>query len=345
MTSVSKCSSCGGDVKFSPSNQCLMCAKCQKSYQLPVEKVLYHAIDMSAPIKEEKHTNFKIRCMECGAPLKSDSLNISGKCEYCGSNLIEEFGEELNVSPDGIVPFTFDRDVAKKKYLEEMAGKFFAPKEIKKGKVPFTIESIYIPTYQFRCNTHSEYEGKLEDRDEDSEGNTIYRSFRVRGAKDFMDDDITIECSNYLTQMTLEKIKPFQMKDIRKYDKGYILGYSVEYMNEKMSKVRDMAKQINDRHIRSAILNDYSYDRVSYLNVETKYNSSHCAYVILPTYKISYTYKNKKYDTFMNGQTGKLSNDYPKSKGKIMGFVLAILAVAGLLYLLPKILILLGISM
>lgn len=345
METKSKCTSCGGELKFVPSSQVLKCVKCQKSYKLPVDRAVFHKIDMIAPISEEKLSKFKVRCMECGAPLSSEKISISRKCEYCGSNLIEEFGEELNVRPDGIVPFAFDKEEARKKYVEEIKGKFFAPKDIKNGKTPFTIESIYIPTYQFRCETTSEYDGKLERRDEDGDGNTIYNSFRVDGVKDYVDEDITIECSNYLTQLTLETIKPFDMSGIRKYDKGYVMGYSVEYMNEKLSHVRDVAKEINDRHIRSSILQKYHYDRVSYLNIKTRYKSAHCAYVILPTYKISYTYKNKKYDTFMNGQTGKTGHNYPKSAGKITGFILAILLVTGLLALIPFLISILSFNM
>lgn len=344
MKSVSKCSKCGGGLQFSPSGQNLVCQKCQSTFELPIEKMQFHEIDMESVIKDSKVEMNSIRCMSCGAILNENKFNIARKCEYCGSHLVEDFGKELSVNPDGIIPFAFDKGVAKEKYLKAIKGKFFAPNNIKNGKTPYIVDSIYIPAYQFNCDTSSEYEGKLENRDEDSEGNTIYNSFRIRGVKDHIDKDVTIECSNYLTQMTLEKIKPFDMSTIKKFDSGFIMGYSVEHLNEKLSKVREMAKEINNKHIRSAILREYSYDRVSYLNVRTQYKSTYFAYIILPTYRISYTYKDKKYETFMNGQTGKLYHKYPKSAGKIVGLILSILAIVGLIYFIPIILKLLGLS-
>ena len=42
-------------------------------------------------------------------------------------------------------------------------------------------------------------------------------------------------------------------------------------------------------------------------------------------YKFEYDYKQKKYVTYMNGQTGKIDSKLPKSAGKITLIVLLIL--------------------
>ena len=80
--------------------------------------------------------------------------------------------------------------------------------------------------------------------------------------------------------------------------------------------------------IRSDILRKYTYDGVSYLNVNTDYSNETFEYDILPVYRFDYDYKNKKYVTYMNGQTGRVDNNIPKSPAKIaLVVILIILAV------------------
>ena len=55
---------------------------------------------------------------------------------------------------------------------------------------------------------------------------------------------------------------------------------------------------------------------------------------MLPMYRINFNYKNKKYSNIINGQTGKVGGNIPKSKFKIALIVIGII----LGFLLPIIL-------
>lgn len=332
MRKVGKCTSCGGEVAFSPKTQNLVCKKCAKTFSVPVNPVVYHKVDLYEVVKDETSdlSALKLRCMDCGAPVSGDTITIAGVCPYCGSHLVEDFGDKLSVSPDGIIPFAFDKDDCKKKVYKVLSSKAFAPNDLRSGKVPIRVESLYVPTYHFRCLTDNQYDGKLEDRDEDSEGNTIYRSYHISGSLEHKDEDIIIECSKNMTQIDMEKILPFDTTKVRKFANGYISGYSVEYLNEKFSSVKKYAREINASHIRREILFGRHYDRVVYLDVNTQYKDARYAYTILPTYKISYSYKNKVYSTFVNGQTGKMQLKYPKSRAKILWTIFGILGLIGI---------------
>ena len=54
---------------------------------------------------------------------------------------------------------------------------------------------------------------------------------------------------------------------------------------------------------------------------------------MLPVYATAYTYKGKKYHVLINGQSGRVEGDYPKSPAKIIAIILGILAVIFLIYL------------
>ena len=94
------------------------------------------------------------------------------------------------------------------------------------------------------------------------------------------------------------------------------------------------AKDKMDGYIRQGILSNYSYDKVSYLNVSTTHSNVTYKYVMLPVYVGSYKYKKKLYNFFVNGNTGKTTGRTPISAFKIILTVLLGLAlIAGIYFL------------
>ncbi len=89
-----------------------------------------------------------------------------------------------------------------------------------------------------------------------------------------------------------------------------------------------------DKSIRSSILGKYSYDRVDYLNVSTSHERVTYKYGMIPVYVGNFTFKQKLFNFFVNGNTGKTWGKYPKSFWKILLVVLlGVAAAAGLVYL------------
>ena len=105
------------------------------------------------------------------------------------------------------------------------------------------------------------------------------------------------------------------------------MGYSVENFDKKLQDTKSMLREIVNSRVRRSILDHYSYDGVDFLDIKTEYKSSYYARVILPTYRFSYRYGKKDYNTYVNGQTGKVGGNVPRSKFKIFAFVLGIVAV------------------
>lgn len=331
------CKSCGGELNFYPADSCLKCVKCNSKYSITKSLVNFKNISMTGAVEEFK-INPKagaLKCCSCGAAFTGDKLKMSQVCEYCGSHLVEDFSKGGSVIPDAIIPYAFDVDEARRRFADNIKRKAFIPNVFKKSAPIENITSIYIPAFVFKCKSCNTYFGKLEKKESDSDGD-YYRVFTIDGTQ-FCEDTMMLECSDFITQTTLEEIKPYDLQALTKFNPGFIMGYSVEHLNRTLSSVREESKQVHSKFVRRSILSKYSYDRVRSLDIKTEYVSSSYAYTIIPTYKISYTYKDRKYDTFMNGQTGKLCSNVPRSAWKICRTVFLILgAVAGLVYLFSK---------
>ena len=108
-----------------------------------------------------------------------------------------------------------------------------------------------------------------------------------------------------------------QSRKTKPYKNDYILGYSVEHYNKNATENIPTYKDEVGLILRGQILSKYHYDGVDYLNIDTNYSNEQYRYYVLPMYRFDYEYKKKKYITYMNGQTGKVDGNVPKSKLKI----------------------------
>ena len=55
--------------------------------------------------------------------------------------------------------------------------------------------------------------------------------------------------------------------------------------------------------------------------------------MLLPVYSTAYQYKNKQYHVLINGETGRVQGEYPKSVAKILLVIAGILILIGLFFM------------
>ena len=338
MSISNKCKSCGGSLEYNPAGADLICRKCGNSASF--DKSLdfhHHSIDMVAETIEPEFS-FETKsshCSNCGAIYGESSTNISGKCEYCGAHLVRDFSLSKASRPDACIPYMFDKTMARKKFAEGLKKKKFIPNKLKKQLPANDIESVYIPAYLFNAKTHNEYNGRIYDTYSRSDGSSERSYRRISGVRDVETRNIVIECSGRMSQLTLDKIRPFDLNQMYAFKDEFLLGYSVEYYDKKLQDAKKLVDEVVKYDVKHHILNSYSYDGIDYFNLKTKYIDANYSRVILPTYCVTYKYGKKEYKTFMNGQTGKVGGNVPRSKWKIAFTTIAILlGVGAFLYLL-----------
>ena len=98
----------------------------------------------------------------------------------------------------------------------------------------------------------------------------------------------------------------------------------MENYSNSLKESNQQAREMIKRDIERDILNDYTHDGVSSFEMQTTYLDEKYSYCILPIYRINFSHKNKNYSNIMNGQSGSLSGNYPKSGLKMTFFVIGI---------------------
>ncbi|MBE5739021.1 MAG: hypothetical protein E7354_04780 [Clostridiales bacterium] len=325
-----KCESCGSELYFNPEDRGLKCKACGRVDFFDVEdeysKKTIELETLTVISKDEIAKKSVTRCDSCGASFTGQYVTLATKCEYCGGNMVVD---DAASHPDACVPFSFNKEAASIKFAEGVKKKFLAPRAFKKNPKPESIESIYVPAFSFSTQVDAAFSGELYENETDSDGDTYKRRFRINGTEYATINNVLVECSDYLTQTELKQIEPYYMNETKKFNQAFVYGYSVEYYNRTVEESAKIAREIVQERVKKKILSRYDYDGVNSLNVDYNYHDSTYSYLLLPTYRVNYKYKNKEYSTVMNGQTGKIGGNTPTSKWKIFWIVLGILAVFG----------------
>ena len=74
------------------------------------------------------------------------------------------------------------------------------------------------------------------------------------------------------------------------------------------------------------------FDEVRDVRVQADYRDETYKHVMMPVYTTAYTYKGKRYHVLINGQSGRVEGDYPKSPAKIGAIAAAVLIIIALVY-------------
>ena len=335
-----KCSNCGSPLKFNSTTGLVECKKCGSVQEVKISKdINRHHIDIKANVIDNVSSEIVSKhCESCGAVFSQDVNSMSNVCDYCGASLVIDFDRYGGLMPDACIPFAFNPKEAANKFMQKIKKMPFVPSKLKKGLQSIIVDSLYIPVYSFDANVTSEYDGRIYRNETDSDGDSrrVYRV--IKDTKKVVVKNVMLECSSKFTQAEFNEIKPYDTTQIRKFDKRYIMGYSVENSNRNFNDIRKSAKELIDLRVKNNILSQYDYDGVDYLHIKSAYDEVNYSYLILPTYKVTYELNNKKYLNQINGQTGKIGGKFPISAWKVLGFLLGLIGGMGLFALLILIL-------
>ena len=339
-----KCKGCGGNLIYSPDSKDLLCPKCSNHYKIEKTKTFVrHPLDKTKAIKDVEYKEFiaenKIfRCNNCGANVILNNYEITKDCPYCNTSLIADEKSLPGMKPDAIIPFEFNKEIASEKFVQGVKKRFLVPRKFKKKVPESDISAFYIPSFGYDAKTQSSYNGRLYETytTTDSEGHTQThtRHFNISGTYNQNFNNVMVESSSKMCQSDLNGFLPYKYNDLQDYNNCYILGYSAENYDKDAYESIPEYKDMVHFYIRNGILSQYHYSGVDYLNINTNYSDEQYFYCFLPVYRFEYKFKKKNYSTYMNGQTGQVDKNLPKSKLKIAMIVISIL----LAFLIPLIL-------
>ncbi len=333
------CEGCGGIMEWDPGSQQLKCPNCGNTKQMEDNKetIVEHSLTLDAKrriqaTEKESHT---MECQGCGAKIEVSGNDTATKCPYCGSSYVLAAKQEDVLKPDGVIPFKLDKNSVAETFRKWIKGRWLAPGDLKHLYQGGGFEGIYVPywTFDAQCSCPYDAEGgnRRTETYRDSEGNehtkTVVDWYPTRGHINHFFDDVQTTASKRFKGGLLSGLEPYDFRGLSSYDAKYISGYLSENYSISLDEGHHAARMEMDNELRSMAHSEVTrrYDECRNVRIYPRYSSETYKYVLVPVYSSSYNFKNKIYTVVINGQTGRIKGEYPKSPVKIALIVIAII--------------------
>jgi DNA-directed RNA polymerase subunit RPC12/RpoP len=320
-----KCPNCGGPLEFDPTSQKMKCTYCQTEVDVEAAGKIRDdsGIEENSESAEKQTADFRvILCKNCGAELLTDEYTTATFCSYCGSPSIVESRLTGEERPDYVVPFQFDRNKAVDAYRAWTKKGFLTPAVFKSSAVMDKISGVYVPfwLYDYRSKIHADGECVKFRHSSDARNEYTHKDFfYVCRDIDARFEKIPADASEKMDDEMMEKLEPYDYKQLKEFTMDYLSGYLSERYNMAASTLEEKVEKRLDTYMDAILAEEVAEYPEKHLKQKQHNSLESVQYVLLPVWMINYRYKGKDYSFAMNGQTGKIVGDLPVSKGKAAG--------------------------
>ena len=160
-THVAKCPGCGADMLYDPKSQGLLCPYCDGKKEIekaPAPKKDFYAERTNSVTDKQ---SYKYVCPNCGGEIDFESYVTATKYPFCSATNIVKEQPVGGLSPDGVLPFLFTKEMAMEAGQKWIKKKVFALGTFKKNFKTDNLKGMYVPSYIFASKTYTKYTARL----------------------------------------------------------------------------------------------------------------------------------------------------------------------------------------
>ena len=346
-----KCKACGGMMQYSPSAENLKCLYCgsiteldKTAAEIVENDFLYWKDRADESTNDDMVEASEIKCRQCGATT-SLPPNVSGaKCTFCGTPLImNEATIKRFWQPNYLLPFKISDKEGGKNFTNWISKKWLAPSKLRKSAVSFNIfKGVYLPFWTYDANTHTNYTGergvnrkeKFKNNKGEMKERIVTDWYAASGNVSVVFDDVLVPASKTLPASIANRLTNWDMANCIAFRKEFLAGFVTELYQRDFRESLNDAKKKMEPVIDNAIRKNIGGDKQRINSKKIEYNDLKFKHLLLPVWISAFRFNNKLYQFVVNGRTGQVIGEYPKSWTKILMLALAIIAVlTGLFYL------------
>ncbi len=238
--------------------------------------------------------------------------------------------------PESVLPFKIAETSARDGIRAWYGRLWLAPNASKRRALTDTVKGVYLPYWTFDAQVEATWTaeaGYTTTRPRATDGGGRVQTRQVQhvrwepaaGRSHFFDDDLV--CASVGVHPNLVRgVEPFPAKELKPYDPGYVAGWVVERYQIDLVAAARAARQAMDAELRRCARADtgryVSQSRGASGLLGTDVQAHPRAHLAL-----TYNYGTKAYQAAMNGFTGAIQGEYPKSPWKIALLVLVVVVV------------------
>jgi ribosomal protein S27E len=343
------CTGCGAKLSFAPGTRTLACEYCGTANDIEADDARVEELDFETYLKAlegkmEVEEVEEVRCDKCGAEQSMAGHLFAGHCTFCGAAIVSKSYASRRIRPKSLVPFQVTRERAADAFRRWVRGLWLAPGDLKRyAQRDAGLTGVYLPYWTYDCRTASDYTGERGDdyyttetyTTTDSAGKSVTQTRQVRhtrwtpasGRVEKFHDDVLVMASKSLPAGITGSVMRFDLEGLVPYQPEFVSGFQAEAYQVTLREGFPVARRYIDEAILALVRRDIGGDQQRVHSVSTRYAEVKFKHVLLPVWISAYRYRDKAYRFLINGQTGEVSGESPRSWWKIALLVLAVLAV------------------
>ena len=312
----------------------------------------------------ETHEQEHVKCKNCGGEQTLAANLFATACVFCGTPITSQSYAQRLIKPKSLVPFQITRLQAQNKWRAWLKGLWMAPSALKKyAQSDGGIKGLYVPYWTFDANTYTDYTGQRGDNRTEhytttnSNGQRVTQTRTVTdwtyasGNVSFFHNDVLVSGSktafgandqagtsdsvlagagfvgSAIMSAFSTKLRTWNTAALVPYQEEYITGFQAEAYSVDLKAGFVKGKEFIDAKVQSLVRQDIGGDQQRISSLNTQYSHLTFKHILLPMWVSAYLFSGKTYRFVVNGQTGEVEGESPKSGWKIFFLVMGILFV------------------
>jgi predicted RNA-binding Zn-ribbon protein involved in translation (DUF1610 family) len=341
------CPSCGGEAIWNPVKQKLVCPFCGTESPARIDQggaVVEHDLvaalrgigDDARGWQADKR---QVKCQSCNAISVLDPVRQAQNCEFCGSAQLVPYEETKPAfRPESVLPFKLSEGSARDAIRAWYGKLWLAPSALKRKAMTDTVRGVYLPYWTFDARVDAAWTAEAGHYYYTTETYSEGGQTRTREVQHvrwepaagrlqhFFDDDLVCASVGVHPEL-LRGIEPFPTQELRAYDAGYVAGWVVERYQIDLVAAAQRARDAMDAKVEALCAQQIQGDTFRNLVVRSDYSGQTFKHILAPVWLLTYTFGARAFQCALNGVTGAVRGEYPKSPWKIALIVLALFIV------------------
>jgi hypothetical protein len=338
------CAACGAQAEWNPAKQLLVCPFCGTSAAFSVDPASGALVenDLARALRElpdesrgwlaAKRT---VQCQSCKAVSVFDPERVGQNCDFCGSPALVDYTEiKAPIRPQALLAFKVSEAQVREQIRRWYASKWLAPNKLKSKALVDRVHGIYIPYWTFDAQAVCPWEAEAghyyytTETYRDNKGNLQTRQVQhtrwepASGTVEHFFDDEPVPGTQGVSHRLLEEVQPFPTAELVPYDTAFLSGFVVEHYQVVLLEAAQASQDAMTRQLREMCAGQVPGDTYRNLVIHPAFSGRTFKHILVPVWLLSYMFGAKSYQAVVNGYTGRMAGQYPKSPWKIAFLVL-----------------------
>jgi hypothetical protein len=215
-------------------------------------------------------------------------------------------------------------------------SKWLAPGSLKTRALVDTVHGVYIPYWTFDAQVVCPWDAEAghyyyttesywqNGRQQTRQVQHVRWEPASGEVRHFFDDE-PVPGTRGVSASLLKQVEPFMTNELTPYDTAYLSGFVVEHYQVVLLDAAKASQEQMTRKLYDLCAAQIPGDTFRNLQIHPTYSAQTFKHILVPVWLLTYTYAAKVYQVVVNGHTGRMAGQYPKSPWKIALLVIGVI--------------------